>query len=122
MQMWDIHDEYPSLKMYTIKCPCLKYDQEPSFVYDDTGDNKGIKINEKQLKALKPVSLAALILKAKQFTSADFKGKYAIFLVEPAGSSYIFHQVRLLNPTKPRENTVDYENIPKVDSTKLNKH
>jgi len=119
-RMWDIYEEYPSFKVYVIKCPCLQYDKEPSFIYD-INKIKGQTISKKELKDFKFINLVALILKVKQFTERGFKGEYAIFLVEPTGKKYILHQVRLLKPTKSREVSIDYENISPPDSTKAGK-
>ncbi|MDB5016750.1 MAG: hypothetical protein JWQ84_1582 [Mucilaginibacter sp.] len=116
-QMWDVHTEYPAFKVYTIKCPCLQYDKEPIFIYD-TNKVKGQVITKKDMKTINLINLSNLILKAKQFTNTSFKGKYAIYIVEPNGKRYIYHAVRLL---KPRASTVDYENITFPDSTKFKK-
>jgi hypothetical protein len=118
-RLWDIHEEYPSLKAYVIQCPCLRYGQEPMFVYD-TKEATGQTITEEELNALKLTNLSTLILKAKQFTATDFKGKYIIFLGEPIGKNYIFHKVRLLKPIKSRGTTIDYENIPADKSKTTN--
>jgi hypothetical protein len=119
-RMWDIHEEYPSFKVYIIQCPCLRYNNKPSFVYN-ASEVKDYRITRKQLKALKLINLPALIRKVKQFTAGDFKGKYTIFLVEPAGKGYVYHRVRLLYPLKPRSPSIDYEIISPPGTTKLKK-
>ncbi|MDP9078436.1 MAG: hypothetical protein M3O71_13465 [Bacteroidota bacterium] len=115
-RMWEIHEEYPSFKIYIIQCPCLQYDQKPSLIYD-TKKTNGKVISQKQLKALKLTNIAILIVKIKQSLTNDFTGKYVFFLVEPLGKKYIFHEVRTLKPRKPRGISIDYENIP-GDTTK----
>jgi len=122
-RLWDIHEEYPSFKVYTIQCPCLQYNRQPSFIYD-TKQVKGRVVSKDEFKTIKLSSLVSLIVKAKQFTSDDFKGKYAIFFIEPAGRQYILYKVRLLRPTRTRDISIDYENVPPPDSTekKRQKH
>jgi len=71
-RMWDIHEEYPSLKLYIIKYPCLLYGQKPTFVYDVTA-NKGITINKAGFDHIKFIDLPTLILKAKEFTNGGFE-------------------------------------------------
>jgi len=112
-RMWEIDMEYPSFKVYTIVCSCLRYDQKPTFLYD-TLKNKGTIISKSQLKALFLIKLSSLITKAQQYTSVGFKGRYAIFIVEPIGKKYIYHRVNLLTPRGP---SIDYENIPPNSST-----
>jgi len=47
--------------------------------------------------------------------------KEAFFLVEPNGNKYIYYKVQLLKPLKPRQPSVDYENIPPTDTTQHKK-
>jgi len=119
-RMWDIHEEYPSLKIYSIRCHCLQYDKEPTFVYN-IGNEKDYIISKKDLSIIKCVNLTTLILKSKQFTAIGFKEKYAIFRIEPSGKKYVVRRVRLLKPNKPREPSIDYENITAPDPTKQKK-
>jgi hypothetical protein len=118
-RMWDIHMEYPSLKLYTIECPCMQYGQKPTFVYD-TSAIRDYVINKKKLSTIKFTSLTVLILKSKQITTIGSKGRYSIFIVEPKGEKYVVHPVRLIKPLKPRDRSIDYENMP-LDTSKIKK-
>jgi hypothetical protein len=119
-RMWEIHEEYTSFKEFVIQCPCLRYNQQPSFIYDEKAPTSGL-ISKKELDKLKLVNLTTLIAKAKKFTDMGYTGKYFIGFIEPRGKEYIFHEVRLLNPVKPRNPSIDYENIQPIDSNKKKK-
>jgi len=118
-RMWDIHEENPILKFYVINCNCIRYDYEPSFVYDISSTKCEI-INKKRLRAIKLVSLSKLIEQAKEFLTDRTQGsRQSFFLIEPAGKKYAIHQVRVL-PYKTGK-IVDFENVSAPDSTTLRK-
>ncbi|MDB5008298.1 MAG: hypothetical protein JWP45_2691 [Mucilaginibacter sp.] len=116
-RVWDIDIEYPAFKVYTIKCHCLQFDKDIIFAYD-TNRVKGQVISKNDFKAINLINLNTLILKAKQFTSTGFKGKYAIFIVEPNDDGYISYRVQLITP---RESSDDNENVKPLDSARLKK-
>src|ERR1700749_3113708 len=51
-RMWNINTGDSMFKYYTIKCPCLRNDGEPTFYYFKSKDN-GTYISQKELNALK---------------------------------------------------------------------
>ena len=112
-RLWDVDLEYGGIKVYTIRCSCLQYDQRPTFSYHSNRAKSNI-LSKKGLGAIKLTRLNELVIKAKQFTTPGFKGKYAFFLVEPYERRYIYHQVNLFTPQAP---SIDYIVIP-PDSTK----
>jgi len=112
-RMWDVDLEYGGIKVYAIRCSCLQYDQRPTFSYH-SDRAKSSTLTKKDLGTIKLTSLNELVIKAKQFTTVGFKGKYAFFIVEPDKKGYIYHQVNLLTPRAP---SIDYIVIP-PDSTK----
>jgi len=116
-RIWEIDDE-GDFKYYTILCPCLAYGLQPTFFY--RVDFGGQIINNTKLKTIKLISVSSLILKAKKFTDSGFKGKYAIFFIEPKEKEFISHKVSL-RPAKKPEILIDYENIPAPDSIKQKK-
>lgn len=100
-RMWDIHEEAPSIKTYTIKCPCLQYNNEPTFIYN-IGQTETRTITRTDVRSVKLIPLYDLILKAKEATNVNFKGHYEFYLIEPYGKGYIIHKVRLLPALKPQ--------------------
>ncbi len=116
--MWNIQEEVSPLKLYVINCDCIRYDYQPSFLYDMS--TKSEIIDKRKLRTIKLVSLSALIEKAKQFlTEKAQEGNHSFFLIEPAGKKYVVHKVRLV-PYKTGK-SVDFENISPVDSTNRKK-
>lgn len=120
-RMWEIHQEYPSLKLYTIKCSCLQFNNQPIFV-ENLGNSEEI-INEEKFKTIALLTLPSLIEKAKQLTSNyDLNKRYPLFLVERQSKKYIIHRVRLIRPSKPNTAiTKDYIILP-VDDTRVKKN
>jgi len=120
-RLWDIHEEYPTIMLYTIKCPCLAFGNRPTFV-----DNLELKTDEmistEEFKAIKLTTMASLIEKAKR-ASIDQKARNncSFFIIERRGGNYVVHKVRLLNPTKPAQTNIDYMTVPSNDSTKQKK-
>lgn len=96
-RMWDIHTEYPSIKTYNIKCPCLQYDSEPMFIYN-IAQAESIIITKTTLKTIKLISLPELILYAKTYANPDLREAYEFYFIEPNGKKYIIHKVRLIKP------------------------
>lgn len=118
-RMWDIHEENPSLKFYVINCICLAYNSKPSFVFDMSTAKSEV-IDKRGLRAIKLVSLSALIEQAKQFSdNKEPEGHQSFFLIEPAGKKYVVHKVRLIPYFIGK--TVDFENISQPDSTRPKK-
>jgi len=113
-RMLDIGVE-STYQYFTIKCPCLKYNAEPTFVYKikDAGQT----INRDDFDKLKTVSLRTLINLAKQTVDLTATTLYVYFFIEKKEDDiYIVHKVRLITPRK-REVIMDYETIP-IDSSK----
>jgi len=115
-QMWDVGIE-SKYKYFTIKCPCLKYNSEPTFVYDLK--NIGQRIDRNSFDKINTKSLATLITLAKQTSDLTAETLYVYFLIEKSGNNYDIHKVRLLTPRK-RETSIDYENIPAEKTNKKN--
>jgi hypothetical protein len=116
--MWDVDIEYGDIKVYSMRCTCLQYNQRPTFSYHPD-INKGHILTTKDLKAINLVSLSDLLLVAKRFTTIGFKGKYAIFIVEPTGRKYVSQRVNLFIPREP---SIDYEIVSPPDSIKQKKN
>lgn len=111
-RLWDIHEEYPSLKIYIIKCPCLPFDNQPTFI-ENTGVAPNEIISKKKILGLKFISLERLISMAKQIaTDNEKKNIYSFFFIEPTGNEFVLHHVRLHNLTKPRGPSKDFIVIP----------
>lgn len=97
-------------KYFTLKCPCLKYNAEPTFIYKikDTGQQ----IDGNAFKMIKTRSLPTLISLAKQTSDLTTTVLHVYFFIERnEENSYIIHKVRLLTPKKPSM-VIDYQNIP----------
>lgn len=104
-RMWEIHEEYPNIKMYTIKCPCLQYGTEPRFIYN-IGYAKDEIIDKRKLKTIKLVLLTDLIANVKKITTNnEYNGRYSFFVIERKGHKFIVHEVRLVKISKPSEMT-----------------
>jgi hypothetical protein len=96
-RMWTVMADR-IFKYYTIKCPCLKNDGEPTFVYDIERKGTGTHLSPNQLKKLKLISLSDLILKVKQIENNGYKRDCLISLIEPDGNKYIIHEMFFVNP------------------------
>jgi hypothetical protein len=114
-RIWEIHLEYPSLKIYTIQCSCLAYDSSPAFVYRS---NEQQTLAKKDIKNFKLISLVKLIGLTKLITTKMLDHKVVFFIIEPHGQNYTLSRVHLLKPSKPRGPSIDYENIPSPDTVK----
>jgi hypothetical protein len=97
-RMWEIHEEYPSLKLLTITCPCLAYGRNPVFVYS-TNTEQGKVINNKKVSVIKFVSLTKLIEYVKNYTGGNFETKKIVF-IEKRKSNYMMQPVRIIKPSK----------------------
>lgn len=120
-RMWDIGVE-SRYKYYTIQCPCLKFNNSPTFVYNLK--EGGTKISGDQIARFAFVSLPSLIERAKVTTDLTATTLYIFYIVEKnRENEYISHKMSLLTPRKP-VTIIDYENItPPVDKkTKDNRH
>ncbi|PWK75299.1 hypothetical protein LX99_03792 [Mucilaginibacter oryzae] len=108
-RMWDIGIE-SQYKYLTIKCPCLKFNIEPTFIYKLK--DPGQKINDGYFSKLKIVSLAKLIELTKKTTDLTAQTLYIFYIIEKdANGGYIYHKTRLIQPRK-KEVSIEYENIP----------
>ena len=108
-RMWDVGIE-SRYKYFTIKCPCLKYGNEPTFIYNI--NDPGEKRTESYILKLNTVSLSKLIDLAKKTTDLTAHTLYIFYLVEKnSNSEYSIHKTRLLTPRKPQV-SIDYEDIP----------
>lgn len=107
-RMWDIGIE-SKYKYYTIKCPCLNYGNEPTFVYDVK--NQGEKHDNDFVLNLRTISLSMLIDLAKKATDMTAQTLYIFYLIEKNNSEYRIRKVRLLTPRK-HDASIDYENVP----------
>jgi hypothetical protein len=108
-RMWDAGIE-STYQYFTIKCPCLKYNAEPTFIYKI--NDPGQTISKNTFDNLNTVNLVKLISLAKQTTDMTATTLYIYFFIEKkVNSEYITHKVRLITPRKP-EVLIDYEIIP----------
>jgi len=120
-RMWDIGIE-ERYKYYTIQCPCLKFNNSPTFVYNLK--EGGTKMSGDQIARLSFVSLSSLIERAKAATDLTATTLYIFYIIEKnAENEYISHKMSLLPPRQPVK-YIDYDNItPVVDKkTKGNRH
>lgn len=107
-RMWDI-DVESQYKYFTIKCPCLKYNSEPTFIYNLKEPGK--KIDSKLISKFSTVSLSSLIDLAKKTTDQTAQTLYIFYIIEKDNSNdYTAHKTRLVTPRK-RQASIDYENI-----------
>ncbi|QEM13234.1 hypothetical protein [Mucilaginibacter rubeus] len=98
-RMWDIGIE-SKYKYYTIKCPCLKFNNYPTFLFDVK--EQGRKINKDQITKIKFISLGSLIDLAKTTTDLTAQTLYIFYIVEKTKrEGYISHKVRLVTPRQP---------------------
>jgi hypothetical protein len=116
--MWNISLESP-FKYYILRCPCLQYDNEPTFLYR-VDLNKGQVIKKENLKSIKFSKLSDLIIDARKYSDVNSKGKFAFFFIEPDKRDFICHKIGLLHPRK-KNISIDYEVI-QSDSSKIKKH
>jgi hypothetical protein len=94
---------------FTIKCPCLKYNAEPTFVYKLT--DSGGKIDKSAFDKLNTVSLVKLINLAKQTADLTATTLYIYFFVEKkSNNEFVIHKARLVMPRKP-EVIIDYQKV-----------
>jgi micrococcal nuclease len=93
-RMWIINGDN-LYKNYTLQCPCLKFNGMPTFFYQTNDKFKFI--DKAQLKAIKLISLPALIIKAKQLLDTSMISRL-FFVIEPDGKKYVMHNVALINP------------------------
>jgi len=107
--MWQIGIEGP-FKYYSVKCPCLEYNQQPTFLYNYIKSPEGKVISKDELRRLKFISLPNLITLVKNVDYKGFKNKYAIFFIEPLGKGFSCKRVFFSPPRKPQIN-IDYEII-----------
>jgi len=118
-RMWDVGIE-SQYKYFTVKCPCLKYNSEPTFVYNlkDSGQS----VSNASLSKIRMVSLPTLIDFAKKTTDLTAQTLCVFYIVEIGKDhEYIVHKTRLLTPRK-REASVDFENVtPMPDKKRRNK-
>lgn len=116
-RMWDIGVE-SSYKFFTIKCPCLKYNSEPTFIYNLK--EPGQKISNNSVSKFNTVGLSSLIAFAKKTTDLTAQTLYIFYLIEKNNTNeYTIHKMRLLAPRK-RAASIDYENIPPETVKKKN--
>jgi hypothetical protein len=108
-RMWEIDVEGP-FKYYSVKCPCLEYNQQPTFLYNYIKSPEGKVISKDELRRLKFISLPNLITLVKSVDYKGFKNKYAIFFIEPLGKGFSCKRVFFAPPRKPQIN-IDYEII-----------
>ena len=96
-RMWEVGIEELPFKHYVINCPCLTYDQKPSFIHrvNDLGEI----ITGKSLARLQLSNITTLIDKSKKFIENNFKG-YAFYIIEPDKKKYIMHKMGLVRPIK----------------------
>jgi len=99
-RMWEIDIEGP-FKYYSVKCPCLEYNQQPTFLYNYNKSPEGIAISQEELKRLKFISLPDLIALVKNVDYKSFKNKYAVFFIESVDKGLISHRVFFTQPRKP---------------------
>jgi hypothetical protein len=116
-RMWEIELE-SEFKYYTLQCPCLQFDNKPTFLYK-VDINKGQIIKRKNLKSIKFIKLSDLIIDAKKYADVNFNKKFVFFFVEPYKKDFICHQIGLLFPKK-RSVSIDYEVMP-LDTSKIKK-
>jgi hypothetical protein len=107
-RMMDIGIE-STYQYFTIMCPCLKYNTNPTFIYKikDSGQT----IDKAAFDKLNTVTLIKLINLAKQTADLTATTLYIYFFIEKNNDDkYIIHKTKLVTPRKP-EIIQDYENI-----------
>ncbi|GGB27640.1 MULTISPECIES: hypothetical protein [Mucilaginibacter] len=119
-RMWDIGVE-SQYKYYAIQCPCLKFNNYPTFVFNVK--DPGRKISGDQITAFNFVSLSSLIERAKKTSDLTAQTLYVFYIVEKSDANeYVSHKIRLL-PTRQQVTTIDKENIlPVTDKKRDSRH
>ena len=97
-----------AFKYYAIKCECLKYDQNPTFIYNRKKTENTSLITEDAFKQINFTTLTQLISLAQQDGGDSFNSRHIAYIIEQDKDGYVKHKVKLLKPQQ-RITGIDYE-------------
>lgn len=110
-RLWRIETN-SQFKLYTLNCPCLKYNGMPQFFYSltEAGDPAQV-MTKTGLKRLKLIALHELISRSRQLLDTAIIS-HAFSFIEPFGKNYILHRVDLRNSAEKIVSPPDTYKIP----------